>query len=109
MATPAIYGVLGQVQPSAGVLTTLYTVPAGRKTVCRVIVASTALSSLFRVSVGVAGAPDAPFQALAYDERIAANDSLSSVPITVNGGDVVRVQSDSGTLAFTLSGIEQDQ
>lgn len=105
----ATYGVLGQQKPSGSLLTTLYTVPAGRKTIARVIVCNQGAISLFRVVVEVGGAPDAPANYMAYDEQVNANDSVSSVPIGLNGGDVLNVQSDTGNVSFSVTGIEQDQ
>jgi hypothetical protein len=108
MASPT-YAILGQVTPAAATLTAIYTVPIGRKATCRVICANGASPALFRVSVGVGGAADSfPLQYVAIDEPINAGQSLASVPLAVNSGDVIRVQSNTGQAAFTVSGIEQD-
>lgn len=104
----AKYGVLGQLQPNGGVLATIYVVPMGRKTIARVIVTNTAGEAAFRCAIEVAGEADVPANYVAYDKSIDPNDSVSSVPLALNAGDVVNVQSNTGTCAFTVTGIEQD-
>jgi len=104
----AKYGVLGQLNPLGGVLGAVYTVPAGRKAIVRIIATNTAGVTTFRVAIEVNGEPDAVANYVAYDEPIAANDSMSSVPMGLNAGDVVNVQSFTGTIAFTVTGIEKD-
>jgi len=106
--TAATYGVLGQQKPFGGTLATVYTVPSGRKTIARIIACNTGAPSAFRVAVEVAGEADSTANYWAFDEPINANDSLSSVPVGLNQGDVVNVQSDTGNIAFSVTGIEQD-
>lgn len=108
MASP-IYGFLGQLQPSASSLSPVYTVPTGRRAIARVL-ASNAVGSVgaFRVAIEVGGESDAPANYIAYDMAIQPNDSVSSVPIALNAGDVVNVRSASGSVAFSVTGIEQD-
>lgn len=101
--------ILGQLAPSATTLSALYTVPALKRATLRVIVAETGgAADTFRLSVGVGGAGDAVSQYLVYDYEIDAYGTLSSSPIAVSAGDVVRVRSTNGTLSFTATGIEQD-
>jgi hypothetical protein len=108
MALPT-YGVLGQVQPAATTLATVYTVPNGRHTIARVIACNTVASAgAFRVAIEVNGEADNPANYVAYDEPINANDSLSSVPMGLNQNDVVKVRSVSGSVSFSVTGIEQD-
>ena len=101
--------VLGQLNPSATTLTTLYTVPGATSTVCSSLVicnrSSTATS--FRVSVAVAGAADTGAQYLYYDVTIAGNDTfVATIGVSLAATDVVRVYATLATLSFSLFGQE---
>ena len=101
--------VLGQVKPVAATLTTLYTVPATGQTTTSSLVACNTHSgnSNIRVSVAVNGAADDLKQYIYYDHQISAKDShVAVLGMTLNEGDVVRVYSDSGYVAFNLFGVE---
>ncbi len=107
MAT--VRGTLGQVAPSANVLTTMYTVPSLKSTVCRVIATETGgVVATFRIAVAVSGAGDSIEQYIAYNRPIAANDTGSTIAFILNAGDVVRVFSSTNDVSFTLTGIERD-
>lgn len=102
--------VLGQSNPSAATLTTLYTVPAA--TTCTgstIMVANRdAATTTFRVSVAVAGAADSLEQYIHYDIPIPGNDTFgATIGITLGAGDVVRVYATLATLSFNLFGIEE--
>jgi hypothetical protein len=100
---------LGQVYPSAGVLTTAYTVPGAATVVLSEIQAANTGSyrAKIRVSIAVAGAADTSAQYIVYDEIVPANK-----PYRITGGktlgatDVIRVYSDTGTVAFNISGVQ---
>lgn len=101
--------VLGQVNPAAATLTTLYTVPAATSTTCSALVVSNhnAAAITFRVSVAVAGAADNAKQYLYFDTTLAAHATLAAVlGITLAATDVVRVQSSVATTSFSLFGVE---
>lgn len=96
-------GFLAQAAPAATTPTDLYTSPANTKGLVQVIVTNRdAGTGSFRISVGVDGEALADKQYLAYDLPIEGNDSIASVPISLNSDDVVRVYSDSGLLSFSL-------
>ncbi len=79
--------VLGQSDPAATTVTTLYTVPDKTMTTVSSIVAANRTGSAitFRLSVHVEGASADDKQYLYYDKSIAANDSLTIViGITLN-------------------------
>lgn len=102
--------VLGQSNPSATTLTTLYTVPASTTAVCSSIVVcnQAASAGTFRVSVRVAGLADTAKQYLYYDVTIAANDTFTAViGISLGAADVVSVYASSGTMSFNLFGVER--
>lgn len=101
--------VLGQVNPNATTLTTLYTVPeATSATVSSVVVANrSATPTTFRISVAVAGAEDTEKQYLYYDVSIDGNDTfIATIGVTLATTDVVRCYATLATLSFQLFGVE---
>ena len=76
------YKVLGQSNPAATTLTTLYTVPAATETIISTIVVANqaASAATYRIAVRVNGAGIAASQYIAYDVSLPANasDTLSS-------------------------------
>lgn len=104
----ATYGVLGQASPSAGNLATVYTVPPGAHATLRVIACNRAGACVIRVSVASAGAADAVTQYVLYDFPLPTAASNSTAPITVGATDEVRCLSSTGSVSFTVTGIEAD-
>ena len=103
------YKVLGQSNPSATTLTTLYTVPAATSAVTSTLsVCNTgSASTLFRVAVRVAGEAIATKQYLVYDAQIdALGSTLLTLGIALGAGDVVSVYAGTATVAFQLFGCE---
>lgn len=101
--------ILGQLNPSATTLTTLYTVPASRATVVSSIVIANQSSSAgsFRVTVQPACTTVAAAHYLAYDTPIPGNDSIIlSLGITLATTDCVRVYASSTSLSFNAFGSE---
>lgn len=105
------YKVLGQSNPSAATLTTLYTVPASHEAIGSTIVvanrSSTATS--FRIAVRPAGAGISDEHYIAYDVDIPGNDIyMATIGITLEATDVVSVYATLATLSFNLFGNERD-
>jgi len=103
------YKVLGQSNPSATTLTTLYTVPSSTSAVCSTLsIANTgSTATTFRVAIRPAGASIATSQYLAYDTTILGNDSIMlTLGISLATTDVVSVYAANGNLAFSLFGSE---
>lgn len=101
--------VLAQSYPDSGTLTTAYTVPTSTSAVVSTIKACNLgpLAAKIRVSAAVAAASDTQKQYLYYDLLVAANDSFSATEgWTLATTDVIRVQSDTGTVAFNIFGVE---
>tara|TARA_R110000824_G_scaffold65112_2_gene169875 strand:+ start:10588 stop:10926 length:339 start_codon:yes stop_codon:yes gene_type:complete len=101
--------VLGQLDPSATTVTTLYTVPDMTQTTISSIVAANRTGSAitFRLSVHVAGAGADDKQYLYYDKSVAANDSLPIViGITLNQADVLKVYTSAVNMSFNVFGCE---
>jgi len=101
--------VLGQLDPSATTVTTLYTVPDMTQTTISSIMAANRTGSAitFRLSVHVAGAGADDKQYLYYDKSVAANDSLAIViGITLNQTDVLKVYTSAVDMSFNVFGCE---
>lgn len=105
----ATYGILGQASPSAGDLATIYTVPTGAHATVRVVACNRSGACTIRVSVAPQGAADALTQYVLYDFSLGSNASNATAPVTVGAGDEVRCRSSSGTVSFTVTGIESDE
>lgn len=107
MAT--LRGVLGQSLPPSNTLTDIYTVPALKSAVFKVIATNTVTTpQTFRVSIALLGAADQVKQYIAYDVPISGSDTGSTVTVTAQTGAVIRVRSSLGSVAFTVTGLEQD-
>ena len=101
--------VLGQSAPPAGALTALYTVPSYcSATVSSLLVCNTGGGAAkFRVSVAPNSAADGLKQYLYYDEALPANRTFAAtLGLTLDEGDILRVQSDTGSVSFNVFGVE---
>lgn len=101
--------VLGQSNPSATTLTTLYTVPSATQaigstlTVCNLATTS----ATFRVAVRPAGAAAANQHYIAYDAAVAGSDTvILTLGIALAATDVVSVYASTANVAFNLFGVE---
>lgn len=102
------YKVLGQVNPLAATLTTLYTVPSSTSTVVSTLsICNEGVSTTFRIAVRPAAAAIDPKHYISYDIALNANDSiLLTLGITLATTDVVSVYAGTATVAFSLFGSE---
>jgi len=101
--------VLGQLNPSATTLTTLYTVPGATTAVVSTLTVAnrSASATTFRASIAVSGAADDNKQYIAYDAPIAGNDTVAlTLGLTLGAADVVRAYATLATLSFNLFGSE---
>ena len=106
---PTTYKVLGQSNPAATTLTSLYTVPsATQAVVSSIVVANLAASSAtFRIAVRVAGSAISNEEYIAYDITIAALDSITlTLGLTLGATDVISVYASTATMAFSAYGSE---
>lgn len=106
---PQTHKVLGQSNPSATTLTTLYTVPSATSAVCSTLVicnlASTATT--YRVAVRPAGATAANQHYIAYDVSLLGADSIMlTLGLTLAATDVVSVYAGTANVSFNLYGCE---
>jgi len=103
------YKVLGQSNPAATTLTTLYTVPASTATVISTITVANqaATAATYRIAVRIAAAGISAAQYLAYDVSLPANatDTLT-LGVTVAATDVISVYASSATMSFNAFGSE---
>jgi hypothetical protein len=103
------YKVLGQSNPSATTLTTLYTCPASTETVISSIVVSNqaGTSGTYRIAVRPNGASIATEHYLVYDASIAANTTIAyTLGVTIDASDVVSVYASSASMSFNAFGSE---
>lgn len=102
------YKVLGQANPAATTLTTLYTVPSATQAICSTLaVANLGVSTTFRVAVRPAGAAIANQHYVAYDIAVNQYDTITmTLGITLAATDVVSVYAGTATVAFNLFGNE---
>lgn len=101
--------VLGQVNPSATTLTTLYTVPSAKEAVVSSISVAnlTATAATFRLAVRPAGAAIANQHYIGYDITVGASDStIITVGLTLAATDVLSVYASTANVAFQAFGDE---
>lgn len=103
------YKVLGQSNPAATTLTTLYTVPSATQAVISSISVAnlTATAATFRIAVRPAGASISNQHYLGYDITVGASDTtIITVGITMNATDVLSVYGSTANLVFQAFGSE---
>lgn len=103
MTTP----VFESLKPASTVLSVLYTVPALKMLTSRIIVANRGSTTAVRVAVAKNGAADEQKQYVMYDQVLQANQAISTAPIVLAAGDLIRVSSASGDVNFHCTGLLQ--
>jgi glucose-6-phosphate dehydrogenase assembly protein OpcA len=106
---PTNYKVLGQSNPAATTLTTLYTVPSATEAVVSSIVIANLASSAatFRIAIRPNGASIATSQYIAYDITVGASDStVLTLGLTLDAADVLSVYASTTTVTFSAFGSE---
>ena len=103
-----VYKVLGQSNPAATTLTTLYTVPAATSAVASTLtVCNIGVSTTVRVAVRPAGAGIANQHYILYDAALSANDTLFfTIGLSLATTDVVSVYAGTANVSFNLYGTE---
>ena len=102
------YKVLGQQNPAATTLTTLYTSTSVETVVSTVTVANLAGSGatfrlLVQPSADVGAAANKQY--LAYDVTVGANDTTTlTLGLTLASGDVLKIYASTATMAFNAFG-----
>ena len=106
------YKVLGQSNPAATTVTSLYAVPASSSTVVSTIVVANQAGSSGTYRIIVQPAADVSGtilakQYIAYDSSITANNStMITIGITLAASDVIKVYASSANMSFTAFGSE---
>lgn len=103
------YKVLGQSNPSATTLTTLYTVPAATETVVSTItIANISASGItYRIAVRPNGESIANKHYLAYDATLSANSTTAyTLGMTLDAGDIISVYASDTNAVFQAYGSE---
>ena len=106
---PTAYKVLGQLEPSATTLSTLYTVPSLTQAVCSTLFITNTSSSydIVRVAVRPSGASITNSHYVYYDLTLSGKQTvISTIGLTLGATDVVSVYSSGGVSAFGLFGTE---
>jgi glucose-6-phosphate dehydrogenase assembly protein OpcA len=101
--------VLGQSNPSATTLTTLYTVPASKEAVVSSISVAnlTASDATYRIAIRPGGASISDEHYLGYDITVGASDTtIITVGITLATTDVISVYASTADLVFQAFGDE---
>jgi hypothetical protein len=102
--------VLGQLNPSPATLTTLYTVPPLTNSVVSTITVANRsnVETTFRIAVSPSGDVISNEHYLYYDVSIAGNDTFATtIGISLDENDVIRVWATLATLSFNVFGIER--
>lgn len=104
---PQTHKVLGQSNPAATTLTTLYTAPSQAIVSSLTICNTAATATTYRIAVRPAGASIATSQYLVYDASLPANDTVTlTLGVTLAATDVVSVYAGSASVAFSAFGVE---
>lgn len=110
------YKILGQANPTGGVETVLYTVPAATNAVISCISicnssnsasVSSTNSSKFSITVSKAGAATTSKDYIYSSVSILQSDTyIANIGMTLDAGDVIRVYSSNDFLSFNVFGTE---
>jgi hypothetical protein len=106
---PQTHKVLGQSNPAATTLTTLYTAPAATQAVCSTITIcnQAGTAGTYRVAVRPAGASITAAHYVVYDATVGAGDSVFlTLGVSLAATDVVSVYASSASQSFSLFGVE---
>lgn len=106
---PTNYKVLGQSNPAATTLTSLYTVPSATEAVVSSISVANlaATSATYRIAVRPDGASIANQHYIAYDITLGASDTtIITVGLTLNAADVISVYASNTNITFQAFGSE---
>ena len=103
------YKVLGQINPTANTLSTLYSVPVATSTIVSTLAICNQASNATSVSVAVRpqGASILPQHYVMYNTVLAGYDTITlTLGMTMGNTDVLSVNAFSSTTSFTAFGSE---
>ena len=100
-------GILGQSNPSAGVSTLVYTVPADTVAYANLnVVNRGTATSTVRIALSATATPTLA-EWVEYDAAIAANGVLERTGFAMQAGKKVVVQSDTADVSVAVYGVEE--
>jgi hypothetical protein len=103
------YKVLGQIEPSAASVTTVYTVPSATQAVVSTITACNqgAASATIRIAVQPNAETLADKHYVVYDVTLAAYETIGlTFGITIDAADIIAVRASTATVSFNVFGTE---
>jgi hypothetical protein len=106
------YRILGQRNPAANTLSTLYTVPTGNSAIISSITIanlneSDGVGNSFTIAVNVGGVAVSNTNYIAYRVNCPARDSITlTLGITMNAGSNISVNANSSLMSFSAFGTE---
>jgi hypothetical protein len=106
------YRILGQRNPAANTLSTLYTVPTGNSAIISSITIanlneSDGVGNSFSIAVNVSGVAVSNTNYIAYRVNCPARDSITlTLGITMNAGSNISVNANSSLMSFSAFGTE---
>jgi len=103
------YKVLGQINPAANTLTTLYTVPSSNSAVISSVTVCNQGSTVatFSLAVQVAGATITSKQYLNFNTPVPANDTIHmTLGMTLAATDVISANANTTSVSFNVFGSE---
>jgi hypothetical protein len=106
---PTVYKVLGQSNPSANTVTTLYTVPSATATVVSTMAISNQHTANSNVSVAicVANAAVSTANHIVKDALITTNDTIFlTLGVTLAATDTIRITTSTANIGFSAFGSE---
>ena len=106
---PTTYRVLGQSNPTANVLTTVYTVPVNTQAVISTVAVCNLsnVATTFSLAVAVANAAISNRQYVNFQTALPGNDTLTlTLGMTLGNTDVIAANCQSSTVAINVFGSE---
>lgn len=103
------YKVLGQINPTGGSMTTLYTVPANTQAVLSTVTIcnQAASTATFTIAVQPAGATLVSKNYINYNTSLPANDTITlTLGITLGATDLIACSANTSTVSFNAFGSE---
>lgn len=106
---PIAYKVLGQSNPTANTLTTVYTVPSATQAVVSTVTICnrSATATTFRLAVRQAGAAIDDKQYVNYDTTVPGNDTVAlTLGLSLGNTDIISANVRNATVAISVFGSE---
>lgn len=102
------YKVLGQLNPAATTLSTLYTVPSGNSAVISTMsICNQGNTTTYRVAISPNGAAIDPKHYIVYDTYVNSNDTVFlTLGLSMGAADLIRVYAGTANLSFNVFGSE---